>query len=139
MSGILFEVVTPEKRVVSEVVDEVVLPGSEGYLGVLPGHAPLLTRLGIGDLTYRLGRARRHLALAGGFAEVLPDRVIVLADVAERPEGIDRDRAGKARDRALERLWSKGAGTDFERAQASLQKALIRLQVAQHIGPDEVS
>ncbi|MGH9797490.1 MAG: F0F1 ATP synthase subunit epsilon [Candidatus Polarisedimenticolia bacterium] len=139
MSGILFEVVTPEKRVVSEVVDEVVLPGSEGYLGVLPGHAPLLTRLGIGDLTYRLGRARRHLALAGGFAEVLPDRVIVLADVAERPEGIDRDRAGKARDRALERLRSKGAGTDFERAQASLQKALIRLQVAQHIRPDEVS
>lgn len=139
MSGILFEVVTPEKRVVSEVVDEVVLPGSEGYLGVLPGHAPLLTRLGIGEATYRLGRSRRHLAIAGGFAEVLPDRVIVLADVAERPEGIDRDRAGKARDRALERLRSKGAGTDFERAQASLQKALIRLQVAQHIGPDEVS
>ena len=139
MSGILFEVVTPEKRVVSEVVDEIVLPGSEGYLGVLPGHAPLLTRLGIGEATYRLGRARRHLALAGGFAEVLPDRVIVLADVAERPEGIDRDRAGKARDRALERLRGRGAGTDFERAQASLQKALVRLQVAQHVGPDEVS
>lgn len=136
MSAIQFEVVTPERRLVAESVDEVVLPGSLGYLGVLPGHAPLLTRLGIGEVAYRAGGARRYLALAGGFAEVLPDRVIVLADVAERPEAIDRERAGRARDRALERLRGRGSETDFDRAQTALQKALMRLQVAGRAGPD---
>jgi len=137
MSAIQFEVVTPEKRLVAETVDEVVLPGILGYLGVLPRHAPLLTRLGIGEVMYRAGGARRYLALSGGFAEVLPDRVIVLADVAERPESIDRERAGKARDRALERLRGRGSETDFDRAQAALQKALVRIQVAGRVGPDE--
>lgn len=137
MSAIRFEVVTPEKRLVSETVDEVVLPGSEGYLGVLPGHAPLLTLLGIGALAYRLGTTRRYLALAEGFAEVLPDRVLVLADTAERPETIDRERAERSRDRALDRLRGRGPGSDFDRAQAALQRALVRLQVAQGIGPDE--
>lgn len=137
MSGIHFEVVTPEKRVVADEVDEVVLPGSEGYLGVLPGHAPLLARLGIGRLTYGRGGVRHHLAVAGGFAEVLSDRVIVLADTADPPESIDRDRALKARDRALERLRGRGAGTDFDRAQAALMKALVRLQVASGAGPDQ--
>jgi F-type H+-transporting ATPase subunit epsilon len=134
MSAVLFEVVTPEKRVVSERVDEVVLPGILGYLGVRPGHAPLLTGLGIGRVSYRRGPEERHLALAGGFAEVLPDRVIVLADIAERPEGIDAERAARARDRALRRLRGRDRGTDFDRAQASLQKALNRLRVARGDG-----
>jgi len=98
--SIHLEIVTPEQRLVNEVVDEVVLPGSEGSLGVLPGHTPLLTTLGIGELMYRRGTARRFLAIAWGFAEVLPDRVSVLAEIAERAEGIDRERALKARDRA---------------------------------------
>jgi F-type H+-transporting ATPase subunit epsilon len=137
-AAIHLEIVTPERRVVSEVVDEVILPGDQGSLGVLPGHTPLLVRLGIGQVTYRRGGGRRRLALAGGFAEVLADRVSVLAEIAERAEEIDRDRAQKARDRALARLRGGGGGEiDFVRAQAALQKALIRLQVSQGIGPNE--
>jgi len=85
--SIHLEVVTPDKRVVSEVVDAVVLPGSEGSLGVLPGHTPLLTTLGIGELAYSRGGAKGYVAIAWGFAEVLPDRVSVLAEIAERAEG----------------------------------------------------
>jgi F-type H+-transporting ATPase subunit epsilon len=134
--SIQLEVVTPDKRVVSEVVDEVILPGSEGSLGVLPGHTPLLTTLGIGELVYRRGGARRYVAIAWGFAEVLPDRVSVLAEIAERAEGIDRERAARARDRALERLRERPAETDFKRAQVALQKAIIRIQVSQGTGPN---
>jgi len=137
--SIHLEVVTPERRLVSEVVDEVILPGSEGSLGVLPGHTPLLTTLGIGELVYRRGGDRRHVAIAWGFAEVLPERVSVLAEIAERAEGIDRERAAAARDRALRRLRERAAETDFVRAQAALQKAIIRLQVSQGIGPSEPS
>ena len=137
--SIHLEIVTPERRMVSEVADEVVLPGSEGSLGVLPGHTPLLTTLGIGELTYRRGGDRRYLAIAWGFVEVLPDRVSVLAEIAERAEGIDRERAAAARDRALQRLRERTAETDFKRAQVALQKALIRLQVSQGIGPNEPS
>ena len=137
--SIHLEIVTPERRLVSEVADEVVLPGSEGSLGVLPGHTPLLTALGIGELTYRRGGDRRYLAIAWGFAEVLPDRVSILAEIAERAEGIDRERAAAARDRALQRLRERAAETDFKRAQIALQKALIRLQVSQGIGPNEPS
>ena len=137
--SIHLEIVTPERRLVSEVADEVVLPGSEGSLGVLPGHTPLLTTLGIGELTYRRGGDRRYLAIAWGFVEVLPDRVSVLAEIAERAEGIDRERAAAARDRALQRLRERTAETDFKRAQVALQKALIRLQVSQGIGPNEPS
>jgi F-type H+-transporting ATPase subunit epsilon len=133
------EVVTPEGRLVSEVVDEVVLPGSEGSLGVRPGHTPLLTSLGIGELVYRRGSDRRLLAIAWGFAEVLPDRVSVLAEIAERAEGIDRERATAARDRALKRLRERAAETDFNRAQIALQKSLIRIQVSQGVGPNETS
>jgi F-type H+-transporting ATPase subunit epsilon len=136
-TNIQLEVVTPEARLVSEVVDEVVLPGTEGSLGVLPGHAPLLTGLGIGEVQYRRGATRRFLAVAWGFAEVLPDRVSILAEVAERAEAIDRERAGRARDRALGRLRERRPDTDFMRAQVALQKALIRLQVSQQIGPNE--
>jgi F-type H+-transporting ATPase subunit epsilon len=131
------DIVTPEKRLVAEMVDEVILPGTEGYLGVLPGHTPLLTGLGIGEVIYRRGKVRHYVAIAWGFAEVLPDRVSVLAEIAERAEEIDRERARSARDRALQRLRGRDADTDFKRAQLALQKSIIRLQVARHIGPDE--
>src|SRR6185436_12572908 len=94
------ELATPTRMVVTAEVDEVVAPGSEGYFGVLPGHAPLLATLGIGELTYRVGRDESHVAASGGFAEVRNDKVIVLADSAELPQDIDRARAERARDRA---------------------------------------
>ena len=119
------------RLVVAELVDEVVAPGIEGYFGVLPGHAPFLTTLGIGELTYRQGRDERHLAIAGGFAEVRNDKVIILADTAEAPEDIDRARAERARDRAETRLSGRTQEEiDYVRASAALAKALTRLQVA---------
>jgi F-type H+-transporting ATPase subunit epsilon len=125
------EIATPTRLVVTETVDEVVAPGSEGYFGVLPGHAPFLTTLGTGELTYRIGRDERHLAVSGGFAEVRNDKVIVLADTAERPEDIDRGRAEAARERAERRLSGRGGeDIDFVRAQRALARALVRLQVA---------
>jgi len=135
--SIHLEIVTPEQRLVNEVIDEVVLPGSEGSLGVRPGHTPLLSTLGIGWLMYRRGDLRRYLAIAWGFVEVLPDRVSVLAEIAERAETIDRERARKARDRALEHLRGRGPGTDFERAQIALQKAVTRIRVAEGVGQNE--
>ena len=95
------EIATPTRLVVTETVDEIVIPGSEGYFGVLPGHAPFLTTLGIGELMYRIGRDEHFLAVAGGFAEVRNDKVIVLADTAERPGEIDRARAERARATAI--------------------------------------
>ena len=128
---ITLEVATPSRLVVSEVVDEVVVPGIEGYFGVLPGHAPLLSTLGIGELTYRNGRDESHLAIAGGFAEVRNDKIIVLADSAERPEEIDRARAERARERAERRLGGRSQeDIDYARATAALARALNRLQVA---------
>src|SRR5258706_15542162 len=101
---IQLDIVTPERGVVSEAVDGIILPGSEGYLGVLPGHAPLLTSLKVGQISYRQEGRVHQLAVAWGFAEVLPDRVSVLADIAERAEDIDTERARQARERAEERL-----------------------------------
>ena len=125
------EIATPTRLVVSEQVDEVVAPGVEGYFGVLPGHAPFLTTLGVGELTYRTGREEFHLAVADGFCEVRNDKVIVLADTAERPDEIDRDRAERARQRAEQRLAGRGPDEiDYARAQAALARALSRLQVA---------
>ena len=125
------EVATPSRLVVAETVDEVVIPGSQGYFGVLPGHAPLLATLGVGELTYRKGTSQMHLALTGGFAEVRNDKVIVLAEHAERPDEIDRERALRAKERAERRLSGREPGdVDFARAQASLTRALLRLQVA---------
>ena len=124
------DIVTPEKRLVSTSVDEVVLPGSEGSFGVLPGHAPLLTSLSVGELVYRNANVRHYVAIAWGFVEVLPDRVSVLAETAERGEEIDRARAEQAKERALERLRSRQGEIDFKRAQVALEKALIRLQVS---------
>jgi F-type H+-transporting ATPase subunit epsilon len=125
-------VVTPERQLLRQPVAEVQLPGADGYLGVLPGHAPLMTEIGIGELTYpgASGKESVHLALVRGFAEVLPDRVTVLAETAERAEGIDLARAEAARARAEKRLASGDTNIDWDRASIALQRALIRIQVA---------
>ena len=132
------EVATPVRQMVSTEVDEVVAPGSEGYFGVLPGHAAFLTTLTAGELTYRKGRDERHLAVIGGFAEVNADRVVVLAEVAERPEEIDRERAERAKQRAEQRLAGRSVRgsseeIDYVRALAALARALARLQVASRV------
>ena len=125
------EIATPMRLVVAERVDEVVAPGIEGYFGVLPGHAPFLTTLGVGVVTYRSGRDEHQLAIAGGFAEVRNDKVIILADSAERPEEIDRARAERAKERAERRVSGRAQDeVDYARAQAALMRALVRLQVA---------
>jgi F-type H+-transporting ATPase subunit epsilon len=125
------ELATPTRLLVSAEVDEVVVPGSQGYFGVLPGHAPLLATLGIGELTYRIGREEYHVAVVGGFAEVRNDKVIVLADSAEMPVDIDRTRAERARERAEARLTGRSQeDVDYARATAALARALTRLQVA---------
>jgi len=124
------EVVTPDRSLVSEQVDEVQLPGSEGYFGVLPGHTPLLATLQVGELWYRTGQDKHFLAVAFGFAEVLPERVTVLAQIAEKPEDIDVSRAEAAKKRAEERLSRPPVDMDFERARIAMMKSLIRLQVA---------
>ena len=131
------ELATPVRQLVSAEVDEVVAPGTEGYFGVLPGHAAFLTTLGAGELTYRQGKEEQHLAVIGGFAEVNADRVIILAEAAERPEEIDRERAERARQRAEQRLAGRSVGgaaeeIDYARAVAALARALARLQVAGH-------
>ena len=125
-------VVTPERQLLRERVVEVQLPGADGYLGVLPGHAPLMTEIGIGELSYHdaAGKESAHLALVRGFAEVLPDRVTVLAETAERAEEIDLARAEAARARAEKRLASGDTNIDWDRASVALQRALIRIQVA---------
>lgn len=131
-----FELATPTRMLVSAEVDEVVAPGIEGYFGVLPGHAALLTTLGSGEVSYRTGQTEQHLLVAGGFAEVQPDRVIILAEVAEAPEEIDRERAERARQRAELRLAGRrppgheNEETDFDRALAALARALARIMVA---------
>ncbi len=123
-------VVTPVRRLLSESVTETQLPGADGYLGVLPGHAPLITELGIGELTYRTsGGQSGLLAVIRGFAEVLPDRVSVLAEIAERPEDIDIKRAQEALKRAEELIAKGGENMDWDRASAALQRALVRIQV----------
>lgn len=131
---VFFELATPNRLVVSEEVDEVVAPGVRGYFGVLPGHAPFLTSLQSGEVAYRVGREERYLAVSTGFAEVRGDRVILLADNAERPEEIDRERAERARQRAERRLAGKTEGEiDYPRALAAFSRALTRLQVASRV------
>jgi F-type H+-transporting ATPase subunit epsilon len=125
------ELATPTRLVVSAEADEVVVPGSQGYFGVLPGHAPLLATLGIGEVTYRIGRDEHHVAVSGGFAEVRNDKVINLADSAETPADIDRARAERAKERAEARLSGRNQQEiDYARAAAALARALTRLQVA---------
>ena len=127
---IQLEIVTPDKSVVREDVDEVELPGSEGYFGVLPGHTPLLATLHVGMLWYRQGTEKHYLALAFGFAEVQPDRVTILAQIAEQADEIDLARAEAAKKRAEERLAKPTVDMDFERARIAMLKSLVRLQVA---------
>jgi F-type H+-transporting ATPase subunit epsilon len=123
-------VVSPDRSLVDAQVDEVEIPGSAGYFGVLPGHTPLLARLGAGDLWYRRGQDVKHLAIAFGFVEVQPDRVTVLARIAERAEDIDLSRAEAAKKRAEERLVHPTIDIDAERARIALLKSLTRIQVA---------
>ena len=135
-SKLTLEIVTPDRALIREEVDEVVVPGTEGELGVLPGHTPLVSSLKIGELWYRQGQERHYLAVAFGFVEVLPDRVTVLADVGERAQEIDVQRAERAKQRAEERLARAptpqltAVDFDIERARIALLKSLIRLQVA---------
>ena len=128
-------IVTPERQLLREAVSEVTIPGASGSLGILPGHAPLITEMGIGELTYRPKRASEpaHLAVISGFAEVLGDHVSVLAETAERPEEIDIARAEEAKKRAEERLAEAGRNPeiDWDRASVALQRALVRLRVAE--------
>lgn len=123
------QIVTPDRAIVQEQVDEVEVPGSEGYFGVLPGHTPMLASLAVGELWYRKGQEKTYLSIAFGFAEVLPDRVTILARLAERAEDIDPERAEAARRRAEERLAHPKTEVDFERARVALQKSMMRLQV----------
>jgi F-type H+-transporting ATPase subunit epsilon len=124
------EIVTPEKRVVDTAATEAQIPGKNGYLGVLPGHAPLITELAVGEITFRSDSGEQRLAVASGFAEVLPDKVTVLAETAERPEEINVERACKAKEHAEQ--WLAGAQTeaDVERALDALHRAEVRLRVA---------
>ena len=124
------QVVSADRSLVNETVDEVEIPGSDGYFGVLPGHTPLLAVLQVGELWYRQGQEKHYLAIAFGFAEVLPDRVTILAQIAEKDEEIDVARADAAKKRAEERVSNQTVDMDAERARISLMKALIRLQVA---------
>ena len=129
-TSIQLQIVSADRSLVSERVDEVEIPGSDGYFGVLPGHTALLALLGAGELWYRQGQEKHYLLIAFGFAEVQPDQVTILAEVAERPDEIDVSRAESARRRAEERLARPVIDMDAERARISLLKSLIRLQVA---------
>jgi F-type H+-transporting ATPase subunit epsilon len=129
------EIVTPDRALLREEVDEVVVPGSQGEFGVLPGHTPLLSTLKVGELWYRQGQEKHYMAIAFGFVEVLPDRVTVLAQVGERAQEIDVQRAERAKQRAEQRLAQAQSQLtqidfDIERARIALMKSLLRLQVA---------
>lgn len=124
------EIVTPEKKVVDTAAEEVQIPGKSGYLGILPGHAPLITELAVGEITFRDGAEEQRLAVAWGFAEVLPDKVTILAETAERPSEIDVERARKAKERAEQRLTGGDTSVDVERSLNALHKAETRLEVA---------
>jgi F-type H+-transporting ATPase subunit epsilon len=124
-------VVTPERHVLSEKVESIEMPGKDGYLGILPGHAPLITELGVGVLTYHKGAEVRSLTVIHGYAEVLPDRVIVLAEFSERAEEIDQVRVRSALERAKADLAKVGsAEVDWQAASAALERATIRMQAA---------
>jgi F-type H+-transporting ATPase subunit epsilon len=125
------EIVTPEKQVVRDVAaEEAQIPGLNGYLGILPGHAPLISELKAGELTYKAGGTTHRLAVAWGFVEVLPDKVTILAETAERPQEIDVPRAEKSKARAEERLKSNNPEIDYDRAEDALERAEVRLKVA---------
>jgi F-type H+-transporting ATPase subunit epsilon len=124
------EIVTPEKMVVRDAAEEMQIPGKDGYLGILPGHAPLITELGVGEITYRKDNYTHHLSVAWGFAEVLPDKVTVLAETAEHAEEIDARRAQEAKQRAESQLANNNTEEDFRRTAGDLKRADTRLEVA---------
>jgi len=124
------EIVTPSRLLVKDAAEEAQIPGVTGYLGILPGHAPLITELGVGEITYKASGATHTLSVAWGFMEVLPDKVTILAEAAERPHEIDVERAQKAKDRAEQRLKSNDLQVDYTRAEDALQRAETRLNVA---------
>jgi F-type H+-transporting ATPase subunit epsilon len=128
--SLTLEIVTPDHAIAHEQVDEVEIPGADGYFGVLPGHTPLLASLQVGVLWYRKGQEKYYLALAFGFAEVMPDRVTILAQVAERAEDIDVTRAESDRTQAEQQLGRATADMDVERARIALLKSLVRIQVS---------
>ena len=127
---IQLQIVSADRSLVNETVDEVEIPGSEGYFGVLPGHTPMLALLGAGELWYRQGTEKHYLSMAFGFAEVQPDQVTILAQIAEHADEIDIARAEAAKKRAEERLSKTTVDMDAERARIALLKSLIRIQVA---------
>jgi F-type H+-transporting ATPase subunit epsilon len=124
------EIVTPEKLVVKDQAEEMQIPGKNGYLGILPGHAPLISELSVGQISYRNGSETHYLCVAWGFAEVLPDKVTILAETAERGEDVDCARAQKAKERAEQRLASGDTEVDVPRAQDALARANARLDAA---------
>ena len=129
------EILTPNRMLLQDEADELNLPSSEGYLGILPGHVALLTNIGLGELMLRKNGQPRFMTVFRGYMEVSDDKVTVLAEVAEDMAEIDAQRAGAARDRALERLNARDAEVvDFDRASAALQRALVRLQVSARRG-----
>lgn len=123
-------IVTPERSVVHEQVDELQIPGAEGYLGILPGHAPLFSELKVGELGYRKGETWYFLSMAWGFVEVQNDQVRILAETAERAHEIDLERATRAKERAEQRIAKGGDDIDYRRALVALERALIRIQVS---------
>src|SRR6266446_8775060 len=125
-TSIQLRIVSADRSLVNEQVDEVEIPGSDGYFGVLPGHTPLLALLGAGELWYRQGQEKHYMLIAFGFAEVQPDRVTILAQTAEKADEIDLARAEAAKNRAEERIARPVVDMDAERARISLMKALIR-------------
>jgi F-type H+-transporting ATPase subunit epsilon len=128
------EIVTPERLVVRDVAEEVQIPGKNGYLGILPGHAPLITELAVGEITYKLGNTTHHLACAWGFAEVLPAKVTILAETAERAEEINTERARQARERAEQELKKVDTPEASEHVLDDLRRAEVRLEVAAKAG-----
>jgi F-type H+-transporting ATPase subunit epsilon len=124
-------IVTPEREVVREDVEELEIPGSEGYFGVLPGHAPLFSELKVGEVAYRKATRWTFLAVAWGFVEVQPDQVRILAETAERAHEIDVDRAMRAKERAEEMISRGGEDVDYNRALVALERAIVRIQVSQ--------
>jgi F-type H+-transporting ATPase subunit epsilon len=133
------EVVTPERHVLRETAQMIELAGLDGCLGILPGHAPLITELGIGLLSYSRGTGTHYLSVVHGYAEILPDRVIVLAEIAERAEEINLERAQAALQRARERLAKPRADIDWDRATFALERAMIRVQAASKGGAAAVA
>jgi F-type H+-transporting ATPase subunit epsilon len=124
------EIVTPERELVKTQVEEVQIPGKNGYLGILPGHAPLITELAVGEIVYRNGAETQRLSCAWGFAEVLPTKVTILAESAERPNEIDTGRAEAALRKGEERLQQADTPEEVDRALDRIQRAQSRLDVA---------